>query len=119
LGKNEVNANKAKMNASTLYEIQKDIDEAFIECEELDNLSNSVIDLIDEDEAESVCSELSRRYPDQVDGIERLAMVCEARGDYEKAAEFYKKTAQFAQSKEGFDSEFVSWALEKAKALTT
>jgi len=38
-------------------------------------------------------------------------MVYEARGDKEKAIEYYKKTAEFARSKEGFDPEFVNWAL--------
>ena len=53
-----------------------------VEVDDLDDLSNSVLDLIDGgkfDEAESVCNELKKRYPDQVDGIERMAMVYEAR----------------------------------------
>lgn len=50
---------------------------------DLDDLSNSVIDLIDSGElgaAEAACRQLQMQYPDQVDGIWRLAMVCEARG---------------------------------------
>ena len=60
---------------------------AFFEIDDLDDLSNSVFDLIDAgkfDEAESVCIELKKRYPDQVDGIERMAMVYEARGETQK-----------------------------------
>jgi len=51
---------------------------------ELDRLSNRVGDLIEEgrlDEAEAVCHELLSRYPDQIDGTERLAELYEARGE--------------------------------------
>ena len=90
------------------------------EVDDLDDLSNSVLDLIDAqqfDEAESVCNELKKRYPDQVDGIERMAMVYEARGDNQKAAEYYLKTAKFMRSNPGFDKEGIEWALDKAKHL--
>jgi hypothetical protein len=42
---------------------------------ELDRLSNSVVDLIEEgrlEEAENVCHQLLVHYPDQIDGTERL-----------------------------------------------
>ena len=93
---------------------------ALVEVDDLDDLSNSVLDLIDAgkfDEAESVCNELKKRYPDQVDGIERMAMVYEARGENQKAAEYYLKTAKFMRSNPGFDKEGIEWALDKAKHL--
>ena len=93
---------------------------ALVEVDDLDDLSNSVLDLIDTgkfDEAEFVCNELKKRYPDQVDGIERMAMVYEARGENEKAAEYYLKTAEFMRSNPGFDKEGIEWALDKAKHL--
>jgi len=93
---------------------------ALVEVDDLDDLSNSVLDLIDAgkfDEAESVCNELKKRYPDQVDGIERMAMVYEARGEIRKAAEYYLKTAEFMRSNPGFDKEGIEWALDKAKHL--
>lgn len=58
---------------------------------DLDDLSNSVIDLIDSgelDAAEAACRRLQMQYPDQVDGIWRLAMVCEARGERASAAKY-------------------------------
>jgi Tfp pilus assembly protein PilF len=61
---------------------------------------------------------LLKNYPDSVDGLERDAMVYEALGDNEKAMEYYQKTADFARSKEGFDPEFVKWALNKVKKLS-
>lgn len=51
---------------------------------DLDEFSNKVVMLIKQgrlDEAEKVCHELERAYPDQIDGIHRLAQVHEARGD--------------------------------------
>ena len=46
LGMNEVSTNN-DLNTNLTYDIiRKDIEEAFAECEELDNLSNSVLDLI-------------------------------------------------------------------------
>jgi Tfp pilus assembly protein PilF len=59
--------------------------------DEIDRLSNSVVDSIKAgklDEAEVGCKELLRRFPDQVDGIERMAMVEEARGNYQQAAQY-------------------------------
>lgn len=93
---------------------------ALVEVDDLDDLSNSVLDLIDDrkfDEAESVCKELKKRYPDQVDGIERMAMVYEARGENQKAAEYFLKAAEFMRSNPGFDQEGIDWALDKAKRL--
>lgn len=93
----------------------------FVEAfDDLDNLSNSVVDLIDEgklDEAEQACVELLNRYPDYIDGLERFALVYEARGDSQKAIEYYKKSADFARENEGFDPEYVKWAMDKVKEL--
>lgn len=101
--------------------LDQSLEPAFsIETDELDDLSNSVLDLIDAEqfnEAESVCRKLRDRYPDQVDGIERMAGLYEARGEKEKAAEYYFRTADFMRSHPGFDEESIQWALEKAKQL--
>ena len=71
------------------------------------------------DEAEKISRELLSRYPDQIDGIDRLAEVYEARGNNKKAAEYYRKAAAFAQSNPGFDQEGFDWYLDKAKGLET
>jgi len=87
---------------------------------DIDQLSNSVIDLIKEnrlDEAEAVCQKLLSDFPDQIDGISRWAEVYEARGDKEKAAEYYLKAANFANSNEGFDQESINWYKEQAKRM--
>ena len=99
---------------------QKNISYSEADIDDLDMLSNSVADLIDEDkldEAEKVCHELLSRYPGQIDGIDRLAEVYEARGNKKKAAEYFRKAAFFAQYNPGFDQEGIDWYLSKAKQL--
>jgi len=87
---------------------------------ELDQLSNSVVDLINEnklDQAEAVSRELLSEYPDQIDGFNRLAMVYEARGEKRKAAKHYRKAYRFAMSNEGFDQNSADWFLSEAKRM--
>jgi tetratricopeptide (TPR) repeat protein len=64
----------------------------------LDEASNRPIELIDAgrlDEAEQAARDLLRRFPEVYDGLERLAMVYAARGDRIRAAEYYRKAADF------------------------
>jgi tetratricopeptide (TPR) repeat protein len=87
---------------------------------DLDQLSNSVVDLIKQDrldEAEAVSHKLLTDYPDQVDGLNRLAMVYEARGEKSKAADYYRKAADFAKSNPGFDKQMVKWFLTEARRM--
>ena len=86
----------------------------------LDQLSNSVVDLIKEDrldEAEAVSHKLLTDYPDQVDGLNRLAMVYEARGEKSKAADYYRKAADFAKSNPGFDKQMIKWFQSEARRM--
>ena len=87
---------------------------------ELDQLSNSVMDLIKQnklDEAEAVSRQLLDEYPDQIDGFERLGQVYEARGKNKTAAEYYQKAAEFAQTMPGFDQQSVEYYQSKAKKM--
>lgn len=87
---------------------------------ELDQLSNRVVDLINQnklEKAEAVSRRLLAAYPDQVDGFDRLAMVCEARGEKKKAAQYYRKAADFAKSNLGFDDNSIARFLFEAKKL--
>jgi len=87
---------------------------------DLDKLSNSVVDLIEEnrlDEAEAVSRRLLADYPDQIDGLNRLAQVYEARGEKSKAAEYYLKATNFAKSMPGFDQESVDWYLSQVSRM--
>ena len=76
---------------------------------ELDQLSNSVIDLIDQgrlDEADAACEELRTSYPEVHDWLMRRAMVCEARGEFERAIEYCERViAWMDENPEDFDPE--------------
>ena len=61
--------------------------------------------------------ELLYHYPDQIDGIDRLAEVYEARDNNKKAAEYYHKAVAFAQKNPGFDQDGIDWYLSKAKCM--
>jgi hypothetical protein len=75
----------------------------------LDRLSNSVVDLIDEerfDEALAACERLRVEYPDVVDWLERSAAVHDARGDLPRARDFYQRALDFTNlpdQREGFE----------------
>jgi tetratricopeptide (TPR) repeat protein len=88
--------------------------------EELDRLSNRVPELIEQgrlDEAEEVCQELLRRYPDEIDGVERLGHVHEARGDHQTAAAHYRKAAAFIRDYGDPEDEHAAWLQSLADRL--
>jgi hypothetical protein len=67
----------------------------------LDQASNVVVDLIDAgrlDDAEQAAQDLLVRYPEVHDGLERIAMVAAARDDRPRAAEYYRKAADFVHA---------------------
>jgi tetratricopeptide (TPR) repeat protein len=93
-----------------------------------DNLeedSNRIIDLISEgrlDEAEAGAKKLMIDYPEVHDGLERLAMVYEKRGDFKKAIATYKEALNFvtlnkANYSDDVDS-FVNFYKDKIKKLS-
>jgi hypothetical protein len=87
---------------------------------ELDALSNRVRDLIRAgglEEAERVSRDLLRRFPDQLDGIEGLARVYEARGESAAAAEHYRRAALFAERGEGYDPDLIADLRRRAREL--
>jgi predicted Zn-dependent protease len=87
---------------------------------DLDDLSNSVVDLIQSgelDAAEAVCRRLQMQHPDQVDGIWRLAMVCEAQDDRAAAAKYYREAAAFMQTNEGYDEEGIADMIKSAERM--
>ncbi len=92
----------------------------FVE-DDLDLLSNSVVDLINEgkfEQAEEKCIELLKNYPDVVDGFDRFAMLFEARGENQKAVEYYRKAADFMKERPGYDPSSVANALNKVEQLS-
>ncbi len=90
------------------------------EVSDLDALSNQANTLIRQErfeEAERVCQTLRRRYPDQIDALERYAELYEAWGQRQKAADYYRQTAAFARREPGFDDESIAFWLTQAEQL--
>jgi tetratricopeptide (TPR) repeat protein len=84
----------------------------------LDEASNIVIDLIDAghlDDAERAAQDLLERYPEVHDGLERVAMVAAARGDRTRAAEYYRRAADFVHARpKCYDAEMETYLRERA-----
>jgi tetratricopeptide (TPR) repeat protein len=62
--------------------------------DQLDADSNAVVDLIDAgrlDDAERAARDLLVRYPEVLDGLQRLGMIYEARGQNREAADCYRR----------------------------
>ncbi len=86
----------------------------------LDELSNSVVDLLHAgkiDQAELAAKELLERYPEVVDGLERMAMVEEVRGHSTLAADYYRKAAHFTCNNPNYDPEITEYYSEKVRRL--
>lgn len=97
------------------------VDHVLWEDDDLDETSNAVVDLIRAgrlDEAEAAAHDLLLRYPDVVDGLERLGMVYEARGDRKQAADYYRQAVAFIlKNPDCFDGEFPTSLIEQANEL--
>jgi len=92
----------------------------FIQEDRLADDSNNVVDLIHEgrlDEAESSAQKLLLDYPEVHDGLERLAMVYEARGDKGRAIEMYQRALEFTSNNDNYDEAFTSYYREKIATL--
>jgi tetratricopeptide (TPR) repeat protein len=86
----------------------------------LDDASNRVVDLIDAnrlDDAEAAAHDLLRRSPEVVDGLERLAAVAKARGDLPRAADYYRKAADFLRDAGDDTAETEAWMRAQADKL--
>ena len=71
---------------------------ARMEDDGLDDLSNSVIDMVDEgrfEDALAACRRLLEEFPDVSDGLERSGMVHAKMGNHALAADFYRKAFDF------------------------
>jgi Tfp pilus assembly protein PilF len=97
--------------------------EAFEASQALDAASNAVIDLVHAgqlDEAERSARELLERYPEVLDGHERLGMVYEARGDHARAADCYRLCVEFIRAHPGnFDPQYEQFLLSKIDPAAT
>ena len=91
------------------------------ELDRLEQLSNDILDLIAarrfEDAARN-CAALRRDFPDQMDWMERTAMLHEAKGEIAPAIEHYEKCIRFMQrNADDFDPDAVEWYRQKIEKL--
>jgi tetratricopeptide (TPR) repeat protein len=89
--------------------------------DDLDRISNSIIDLIHQgelDEAQRRATELREQHPEIIDGIERLAMVAEARGDRPRAVDLYRQAVAYVDTNHGFDPEARQYYVDKLTELS-
>jgi tetratricopeptide (TPR) repeat protein len=82
----------------------------------LDKLSNRALDAIEARqyvEAAKLCQRLLRRYPEALDGHERLAQLREAQGRFAEAVAHYDQMlAMIRQHAEGTDAETLHYVTE-------
>jgi len=91
-----------------------------LEDDELNELSNEIVFLLGEgriEDAEQVWEQLNRKHPDEIDPLHRKAMILEARGHYREAALYYRRTAQYTRTHEGFEPEATDHFEAKADEL--
>ena len=83
---------------------------------DLDDLSNSVVDAIEAkkyDQAEELCQRLLNEYPEVFDGHQRLAMLREAQGHFQDAAEQYGKVLEMMMNNpRNVDQETIQYITE-------
>jgi tetratricopeptide (TPR) repeat protein len=91
-----------------------------LDADPLEELTNTVVARIRQgnlDEAERLCRQLAEEYPDMIDPLDRYALLYEAKGDYQRAAEYCRRAASFAKTHEGFDLERIEDYLARARKL--
>jgi tetratricopeptide (TPR) repeat protein len=74
----------------------------------LDEDSNHVVHLINDgklDDAVLAAQALLEKYPDMVDGLERLGAAHKAKGNSKLAADYYRKALAHVSTNDGFDVE--------------
>ena len=83
-------------------------------------LSNRIVELINAGrlgDAEQAWKELNCEFPDEIDPIERKAMLLEARGNHRDAASYYRRAAQYTRTHDGFESETTEFYDQQAARL--
>lgn len=84
---------------------------------ELDALSNRALDAIEAlnyDEAERLCQQLLREYPDVFDGHDRMGELREIQGRFREAADHYSKMLEMIKrNPAGTDKDTLNYCTEK------
>lgn len=97
--------------------------EAYRQSQELDEASNAVVGLVRAgqlEQAERAALALRERYPEVPDGYERLALVHEARGELQQAAECYRKVIEMIRADpEGFAPQYEQHVQEQLQRIAS
>jgi tetratricopeptide (TPR) repeat protein len=121
LARNEA-ANAAARTTSLGPKVAQALYDAFAMADvELDDISNSAVDLIRQgrlDEAERLAQRLLDEYPQVPDGLERSAMIAEARGDLKRALDFYQRTLEFTMINDGLEEPGRQYFRDKIQFLS-
>lgn len=94
------------------------LEQVYMEVKELDDLSNSIVDLLRKDcieEAEKACERLLRDYPEVIDGWERLGMVRAAQERYLEAAQCYRRVVDSMRKDKYSEEEAIDWVIGEAE----
>jgi hypothetical protein len=78
------------------------------EIDELNGRADRILDeLLDDrvDDAEALCHEFIRDFPGEAEGLDLLAMVCEARGQRQRALELLRQASEIAHANPEYDAE--------------
>src|SRR5262249_39786405 len=78
------------------------------ELDELNHRADRILDeLLDDrvDDAEAHCHEFIRDLPGEAEGLDLLAMVCEARGQRRRALELLRQASDIAHANPEYDAE--------------
>ncbi len=92
----------------------------FIEEDPLCEITNHVADLIHDgqlDDAERTLEDLTSQFPDEIDPLDRKAMLLEARGLNREAASYYRRAAEYTRTHEGFESDSTDFYEQEAVRL--
>jgi tetratricopeptide (TPR) repeat protein len=75
--------------------------------DDLTALSNQVVDLLEAerfDEARLACEKLKQRFPEEIDWLDRTAILHQEQGEFEEAIQYYRRCLEFIdENPEGFE----------------
>ncbi len=89
----------------------------------VDELNDRADHVVDEllagrvDEAEALCHDFLRDFPGEAEGIDLLSMICEQRGQRQRALELLREASAIAHAKPDYDAETRSLMRERIREL--
>jgi predicted Zn-dependent protease len=69
------------------------------------------------DEAQVLCDELRRRYPNDTEWMDRQAHICAERGDHAAAADLFRRCLALATSRGGYAPDYLDYLADRIRHL--